>query len=240
MRARHLGQPADSRRQAGRPGELGLSACGPFDEVEHERAHLVGEHAVAGCRLGLDEDAERGRETGFLLEHPRVLDRGARLVGPVDRDRSRSSCPPSTNEAEHGEHDGGEHERQHGDPGQTAEADDRRLDPTDAGRFGRRRATLAAADDRRRQHDAGDQQGDDADRQQHAEVLHHRHLRRSCTVRKAMTAAIVAATSGGPVCASVSSNGSGSDPACAPPRSGSESGWRTRCRDRSGSAGRRS
>jgi hypothetical protein len=131
---------------------------------------------LSGALDGLDEHAEGRGEPGLVLERAGVADRRTRRFGPVDRValdlRPPSSDSPSTGIATA--------TATSGTPSLVAGCRACRPWPPPS----RARAAVVLGERRSRapiigggHDDAGDEERDDADRQQHAEVLHHRHLR---------------------------------------------------------------
>ncbi len=142
-------------------------------EVPDQVDHLLVVHVV-----GLDQDPERAREAGLVLERLDVLDDLAALVDPLDRVALDAGLLLHQHPAD--EQADTDHGDDRGDLGrQAAELDDEVLDPDALGFALGPAPELAYAERRSGHDDPDDHQDHDPDRQQHAEVTDHRHLRDS-------------------------------------------------------------
>ena len=98
-----VGQPPDGGGEARRPDDLGVVGLGPGDEVDHERAHLVGEDAVRrppSVSMKTPSVVARpvscSSSRAFLIDG---LDGSAQLIGSLSMRVPPSTTRPTTGSA---------------------------------------------------------------------------------------------------------------------------------------------
>ena len=210
-----------------------VAGLGIDREIVDEIDHVLLEDVVR-----LDDDAERGSETGLVLEPLDVGDHVAPLVDPLDRvglDLGPALHEDAADEQEHR----GDEQPEACLGGQPAELDHDALHerrPSLLGRLG----PLPDPERRRGNDDPDDDQHDDTDREQDSEIADHRDLRESQGHERDDTGDRGDDQRWGEVGERLCDRMRARGRARLPPRLGCGSGSRSRCRARSGSGAPRS